>query len=556
MADAYSKLANVYRRISKSSEAVRPAEKRHSLRDPNRPKRPLTSYLLFANENRNAILGMFPDIPPKEIPMKIGQAWKNLPESQRRKYVDKALLLKEDYDVEVNKYRTHQKNKTAAVSSDEVNEHTNTNGASPVASLDEHVADGIDTGSDLESMSNQQTKKPKKKQRTEESAEKKKKKRSSKSKENGSGGADEALKKKKKTNVFIQIALELGVTDLATLSLTNRRLNRFVMGNSDLWLEKISADFGDRDSIVDFLLDAGIDISELAETSSELVPWKNHQSCDQKDPKGEVNIDRRLCAWNNSTIAEAIDPALVLDAKSLYGMHCYRERFTRVFPPSKDDSMQYAKKAESTIDQVKSMLRDGQDASIEVFSEVAYRLMLVQEYFPASVECYYLWALICFMHNAFKSSLAFLDIGCNIDDSFEPIQELAKKVRLISSGVYGVNGDAPLLDPSGTGPSTQLSKALAIIFQQLDSDRDGVLSVSEIANMVQITNGKPAPRSTITQIISAFGGSIQAKSGRRVSGWDINSLTNFYINQSLDDPSETRADLAKFGFDPSTLSRR
>ncbi|KAJ1800980.1 hypothetical protein LPJ59_000665 [Coemansia sp. RSA 2399] len=352
-------------------------------------------------------------------------------------------------------------------------------------------------------------------------------------------------------SVFIQVGVELGVADLAALSLTSRRLNRLVMGNSDLWLEKISADFGDRESIVEFLLDAGIDISELVETSSGLVPWKQHP-CEQSDSDHEVHVDDQ----GNITVVETTDTALALDTESLYGMHWYRDRLARVSPLSKDDAMQYARNAESTIDQVKGMLRDGREtASIELFSEAAYRLMLVQEYFPASVECYYLWALICFMHNAFKPSLSFLDIGCNIDDSFEPIQELTKRVRLISDDVHGTNGDAPLLDQLGTGPSAHLSKALAIMFQKLDSDRDGVLNVSEIANMVRITNGLPAPRSTITQIVHAFGGSIQTKSGRRVSGWDLNSLTNFYINQSLDDPKETRADLAKFGFDPSTLNR-
>ncbi|KAJ2380766.1 hypothetical protein GGI23_007729, partial [Coemansia sp. RSA 2559] len=181
-------------------------------------------------------------------------------------------------------------------------------------------------------------------------------------------------------SVFIRVGLELGVADLAALSLTSRRLNRLVMGNSDLWLEKIAADFGDRKSIVEFLLDAGIDISELVETSSGLVPWKQH-SCEQSDSEHEVSVNDR----GNITDVETTDTALALDKESLYGMHWYRDRSARVFPLSKDDAMQYARNAESTIDQVKGMLRDSQEAtSIELFSEAAYRLMLVQEYFPAS----------------------------------------------------------------------------------------------------------------------------------------------------------------------------
>ncbi|KAJ2005350.1 hypothetical protein GGI04_002289 [Coemansia thaxteri] len=215
--------------------------------------------------------------------------------------------------------------------------------------------------------------------------------------------------------------------------------------------------------------------------------------------------------------------------------------------------MNYTKSAEATLDAVKHMLRDGPQASSDIFSEAAYRLVLVQEYYPHSAECYYLWALICFMLNAFKPSLSFLSIGQTINSDFVPLKELAKEVRSIVKGAYGSGNEAPLLNDSGSGPSPQLARALAIIFQRLDTDRDGVLNASELSNMVRLTNGQPPQPAVVSQIIGAFGGQTRTINGRTVAGWNVASLTNFYIAQTLDDPSETRKDLATFGFDPATL---
>ncbi|PIA15863.1 hypothetical protein COEREDRAFT_43816 [Coemansia reversa NRRL 1564] len=123
----------------------------------------------------------------------------------------------------------------------------------------------------------------------------------------------------------------------------------------------------------------------------------------------------------------------------------------------------------------------------------------------------------------------------------------------MKESVHGTNGEAPLLDSTCSRPSAQLARALAIIFQRLDRDRDGVLGASELAAMVKITNGQPAPSAMVAQIINAFGGQIQTPGGRRVTGWNLGSLTSFFVAQTMQDPKETRQDLAKFGFDPHTL---
>ncbi|KAJ2788962.1 hypothetical protein GGI18_002671 [Coemansia linderi] len=347
-------------------------------------------------------------------------------------------------------------------------------------------------------------------------------------------------------DAFNKIALDLEADDLATLMLVSRRLNRLASCD-ELWIEKISADFGDREHIIDTLAEAGVDIAELVYQSTDLVPWRHQQLDDESDGNDSDCKD---------DISECSGIAPSTGSSYLYtgvGVRCYRDRFVRVFPRSGDDAVSTVKSAEATLESVKHMLRDGPRASSDVFAEAAYRLLLVQEYYPNSAECYYLWALICFMLNSFKPSMSFISIGQSINGEFAPLKELAKEVQSIVAGAYGTGNQVPLLDSAGSGPSPHLAKALAIVFQRLDSDRDGVLNATELSHMVRQTNGQAPPPAVVSQIIGSFGGQIQAKSGRMVQGWNLASLTDFYIAQTLDDPSETRKDLAKFGFDPATL---
>ncbi|KAJ1879782.1 hypothetical protein H4R99_005615 [Coemansia sp. RSA 1722] len=335
--------------------------------------------------------------------------------------------------------------------------------------------------------------------------------------------------------VFNQIALDLETSDLATLALTSRRLQT-LSSCDQLWLEKISADFGNRHTILDILNDADIDIAEMALQTTELVPWTLPDSTEQMtDMDDEEEEDQPMFTYTGG------------------GLRCYRARYTLVFPETESILENNTRRADNLIDETKHLLRAGPDAGPEVFAEAAMRLMIVQDMFPSSVECYYLWALICYMLNKFPPALRFLEIGQQVDADHLPSKELLAEVQMVVDGAYGKKGETPLLNKEGTGPSAQLAKILAVVFQRLDTDRDGVLNAAEIGKMVRITNGQAPNAEMVAQIIHAFGGQVISKNGRRVMGWDLNALTNFYVAQTLDDPKETRSDLAKFGFDPQTL---
>ncbi|KAJ2766100.1 hypothetical protein IWQ56_003847 [Coemansia nantahalensis] len=326
-------------------------------------------------------------------------------------------------------------------------------------------------------------------------------------------------------DVFVQIALALGPADLITLACTNRALHRLVWCDQ-LWIEKIGCDFGDRGLVLDLLAEAGVDIAEHVDACADLVPWQ------LPDPREAGSGGSR-------------------DAG--FGVQCYRARFQRVYPVSNDAHVCYARDAEAVLDQVKLALRDEQSSSDDAHAEAARRLVLVQEYFPASAECYYLWALICYMRSALRPALALLTISHGIDSGFAPAQELLATVQATVDSARGAGGAAPLLDARCSGPSSQLAAAMALAFQRLDHDRDGVLGTPELAAMVKLTNGQPVPIAAIAQMIQAFGGQMRTTSGRRCAGWDLDALTRFYVAQTIQDPDETRQDLAKLGFDPRTL---
>ncbi|KAJ1728397.1 hypothetical protein LPJ61_004056 [Coemansia biformis] len=327
-------------------------------------------------------------------------------------------------------------------------------------------------------------------------------------------------------DVFIRIAHELDPADLTALALASRALCSRVQCDR-LWIEKVAQDFGARGLALDLLAEAGVDIAERVDASADLVPWQLPEH--QPDGHGGAH------------------------GCSGFGMQCYRDRFLRVYPESSDMRASHARNAETMLDQVKLALRDMQQDSDEAHAEAAFRLVLVQEYFPASAECYYLWALICFMRSALGPALALATISHGIDGEFAPAQELLAAVQSTVDSVCGAAGEAPLLDASCSGPSPQLAAAMAVAFQRLDRDHDGVLNAAELAAMVRLTNGQPVPAAMIAQMINAFGGHMRTRSGHVCAGWNLDALTHFYVTQTIQDPGETRLDLERLGFDPHTL---
>ena len=77
-------------------------KKEKKLKDPNAPKKALSSYILFSADCRN--FEDVKDLPPKEKLRACGKMWRELSEKEKKKYVKKSAELKEEYMEKMKEY--------------------------------------------------------------------------------------------------------------------------------------------------------------------------------------------------------------------------------------------------------------------------------------------------------------------------------------------------------------------------------------------------------------------------------------------------------------------
>ncbi|KIX03352.1 non-histone chromosomal protein 6 [Rhinocladiella mackenziei CBS 650.93] len=87
---------------AKNTSKGRGAEKKK--KDPNAPKRGLSAYMFFANEQREAVREENPGISFGQVGKVLGDKWKALSEKQREPYEKKAAADKKRYEDEKAKY--------------------------------------------------------------------------------------------------------------------------------------------------------------------------------------------------------------------------------------------------------------------------------------------------------------------------------------------------------------------------------------------------------------------------------------------------------------------
>ena len=62
---------------------INPKKSKKRVRDPNAPKHPLSSYLLFARDNRPAVKESRPELTPTEVAVELGRMWRELDAEQK-----------------------------------------------------------------------------------------------------------------------------------------------------------------------------------------------------------------------------------------------------------------------------------------------------------------------------------------------------------------------------------------------------------------------------------------------------------------------------------------
>ncbi|KAI9887330.1 MAG: Non-histone chromosomal protein 6 [Watsoniomyces obsoletus] len=73
-------------------------------KDPNAPKRGLSAYMFFANEQRENVRDENPGITFGQVGKVLGERWKALNEKQRQPYEAKAAADKKRYEDEKAQY--------------------------------------------------------------------------------------------------------------------------------------------------------------------------------------------------------------------------------------------------------------------------------------------------------------------------------------------------------------------------------------------------------------------------------------------------------------------
>lgn len=89
-----------------------PQHKRHK-KDPTAPKRPMSAFLHFSQERRQAMRENSPELSNTEISKLLGKEWKNVAEEVRRPYIEREKIEREKYKEDMAKWKEEQKEKEA-----------------------------------------------------------------------------------------------------------------------------------------------------------------------------------------------------------------------------------------------------------------------------------------------------------------------------------------------------------------------------------------------------------------------------------------------------------
>jgi len=93
------------RSSSKSgSRSSSKSPKKRSKKDPNAPKRAYTAFLYFSNENRESLQKKYPDEKITDIAKRLGEKWRKMGATDKKKFESKAEKDKERYAKEMKAY--------------------------------------------------------------------------------------------------------------------------------------------------------------------------------------------------------------------------------------------------------------------------------------------------------------------------------------------------------------------------------------------------------------------------------------------------------------------
>ncbi|KAI8584237.1 hypothetical protein K450DRAFT_218808 [Umbelopsis ramanniana AG] len=302
-------------------------------------------------------------------------------------------------------------------------------------------------------------------------------------------------------NVLIELAFSLDPADIARLAQTCKTFFQIYSSN-ELWRSKTHHDFGNLFAVYHILTTSGLELDPAlgAKFANEPSNWRQYYI----EKNNAVN---GTDAQNNALLHEGEEEYI---------------------------------KAQKDL----QSFQDSQDVTI--LSRVASKLVWILDVFPGHAGCYHLLGFILYILNRLEEAMMLLDFGRTVDPEYEPIDDLEEEISKILNGYKGSEEEEPLIKDHELTP--KLAEVLSEIFETFDQDHDGALNNQELGNFIFTTNGSHPPPQFLVQIAQRFGGTERywlTKDG----------FLAFYLEQTLDDPTETRSDLSVHGYDGQTLQK-
>ena len=119
--------------ISIKQGVLQNGKKTKAAKDPNAPKRPLTSFFFFIKEKRPSVVAAHPDAKAPEIGKLLGVEWAKLTPAQKKPYEDKAAAAKIQYQTTLAAYKAGGSASAAAASQSESEEESEEEDEAPAA---------------------------------------------------------------------------------------------------------------------------------------------------------------------------------------------------------------------------------------------------------------------------------------------------------------------------------------------------------------------------------------------------------------------------------------
>lgn len=112
-------------------------KKKKSKKDPNAPKRPQSAYFLWFNANREELKKDNPDISITDLSKKAGEVWKQLEDTDKTEWNEKAAEAKKEYEKAMEEYKA----KKREASDDEGDDDSSKKRKSPKKSPSKSLSD-------------------------------------------------------------------------------------------------------------------------------------------------------------------------------------------------------------------------------------------------------------------------------------------------------------------------------------------------------------------------------------------------------------------------------